>query len=106
MQADEALELWREITRGAWTLVDRFDDRGTRFVVACRTAEHEEKPWHKLTPREREILDGIAEGRSNRRIAEMLSVSISTVAGHLAAAKRKLGVTTRVELVHEVRKRR
>ena len=36
-----------------------------------------------LTPREREVLQLLAEGKTNREIAERLSVSLSTVRRHL-----------------------
>lgn len=52
-----------------------------------------------LTPRETEILDLVAGGYSNRRIAARLRVSPNTVRNHLHAAYGKLGVGTRLEAV-------
>ena len=48
-----------------------------------------------LTPREREVLALLAEGLTNRRIAERLVVSEHTVHRHVANILRKLGVRTR-----------
>lgn len=48
-----------------------------------------------LTPREREVLALLAEGLTNRRIAERLIVSEHTVHRHVANILRKLGVHTR-----------
>jgi DNA-binding NarL/FixJ family response regulator len=55
---------------------------------------HESSP---LTVREIEILRLVAEGYSNRRLAELLSVSEPTVKFHLTNVYRKLGVGNRTE---------
>jgi DNA-binding NarL/FixJ family response regulator len=53
-----------------------------------------------LTAREREIVQLLAEGRSNRDVANTLVISIKTVETHRAAIMRKLGINSIVELVH------
>lgn len=53
-------------------------------------------PFEALTPREREVLGLLAEGRSNRGIAEGLGISEGTVKAHVKAILRKLGVESRV----------
>jgi DNA-binding NarL/FixJ family response regulator len=50
-----------------------------------------------LTPREREVLAGIAEGRSNREIARLLRVSEKTVKAHVSSILAKLGVQDRTQ---------
>ena len=50
-----------------------------------------------LTPREREMLVFLAEGRANREIAQSLSLSLATVKSHLVRLYAKLGVTSRSE---------
>lgn len=50
-----------------------------------------------LTARERQVLDLIAEGLSNRQIGERLFISVKTVSVHVSAVLRKLGVSTRTE---------
>jgi DNA-binding NarL/FixJ family response regulator len=52
-----------------------------------------------LTAREREIVQLIAEGNSNKRIALLLDISVKTVETHRAAAMRKLGIRSTAELV-------
>jgi two-component system response regulator NreC len=52
-----------------------------------------------LTEREREVLTCIAEGHTNRDIAETLSISIKTVDRHRQNILAKLGLHNRVELV-------
>ena len=52
-----------------------------------------------LTPREREVLELVAEGMSNRAIAERLAISEHTVKFHVGALLGKLAASTRAELV-------
>jgi DNA-binding NarL/FixJ family response regulator len=52
---------------------------------------------YSLTQRENDILALLAEGRSNRDIAQCLFLSEKTVKAHLAAIFRKLGVTNRTQ---------
>jgi FixJ family two-component response regulator len=56
----------------------------------------------RLTPREREVLDMVAEGRLNKQIAADLGVAEKTVKVHRARVMRKLGVRTVAELVRLV----
>jgi DNA-binding NarL/FixJ family response regulator len=53
-----------------------------------------------LTPREREIVQLLAESKSNKEISTMLNISVKTVETHRAAIMRKLGINSIVELVH------
>jgi two-component system nitrate/nitrite response regulator NarL len=52
-----------------------------------------------LTPREHEVLQVLAEGRSNREIAQRLGVTEHTVKSHVDAILGKLGAHTRTEAV-------
>jgi DNA-binding NarL/FixJ family response regulator len=53
----------------------------------------------ELTPREREVLTYIAEGFTNREIAEALVISVKTVDRHRENIMQKLNLHSRVELV-------
>ena len=50
-----------------------------------------------LTPREREVLGLVADGRSNRQIAEELYTSAKTASVHVSNILAKLGVPNRAE---------
>lgn len=56
-----------------------------------------------LTPRETEILEHVANGMSNREIAETLSISRATVESHVQKVYRKLDVKSRTQAVHSAR---
>jgi two-component system response regulator NreC len=61
--------------------------------------------YELLTPREREILQMLAEGRSNKEVAAMLNLSLSTVETHRAKIMQKLNLHSAPELVlYAVRK--
>jgi DNA-binding NarL/FixJ family response regulator len=53
----------------------------------------------RLTPREREVIQLLAEGHRNKKIALMLGISIKTVETHRTTLMRKIGVKSIVELV-------
>lgn len=52
-----------------------------------------------LSPREREVLQLIAEGYTNKQIAEILSISIKTVQAHRSSLMSKLDLHDRGELI-------
>jgi DNA-binding NarL/FixJ family response regulator len=59
-----------------------------------------------LTAREREVVQLIAEGNSNKKIAHLLSISVKTVETHRSASMRKLDIHSTAELVrYAVRQR-
>lgn len=53
----------------------------------------------RLSPREQEVLALVAEGHSNRKIAELLFVTEHTAKYHVSSLFNKLGTTTRAEAV-------
>ncbi|MEA2642499.1 MAG: hypothetical protein QOF51_3893, partial [Chloroflexota bacterium] len=56
-------------------------------------------PFTRLTPRENEVLDLIAQGLTNKEIASELFVSVGTVKIHVEHAIAKLGVSGRTQAV-------
>jgi len=55
---------------------------------------------HPLTTREREILQLLAEGRSNKEVAGILGITVKTAETHRAALMRKLDLRSISDLVH------
>lgn len=59
----------------------------------------QERSAPRLTPREREVIQLLAEGNRNKKIAQILSISVKTVETHRTTLMRKIGVKSIVELV-------
>ena len=56
-------------------------------------------PYERLTLREKEVLQLIAQGKSNKEVAVLLNISVNTVAVHRAHLMETLGVHRTAELV-------
>jgi len=68
-----------------------------KFKINSRSAETETK-YQPLTARERELLQLIAEGNTNRQIADLLFISLKTVESHRMNLMKKLDLHNAVEL--------
>lgn len=64
-------------------------------AVRTRDCDAESGAYALLTPREREIVELVAEGKTNAQIAAQLWIAPSTVKKHLEHVYEKLGVGTR-----------
>lgn len=58
-----------------------------------------ESPYEKLTQRERQVLQHIVQGKSNREIAELLGLSVNTISVHRANLMQALGIHRTADLV-------
>lgn len=56
-------------------------------------------PHDTLTPRQREVLQMAAEGKTNGEIAERLNISPRTVENHRASIMKKLGLQNQTDLI-------
>ncbi|MEX3857236.1 response regulator [Paraburkholderia sp. BR10923] len=66
-----------------------------RLIQASAT----QSPVERLTPRERDILDALAEGLSSKQIAQRNDLSVRTVETHRLNLKRKLDIEGQAELI-------
>jgi DNA-binding CsgD family transcriptional regulator len=98
---DAALEAWRGLVAGRWSLVDRFESDGRRYVVAHR---NEPVPARllALTLRERQVVAHRVAGHSSKVAAYALGVSPAAVSGALRSAMLKLGVRSVPQLLHRI----
>src|SRR3712207_5299709 len=69
-----------------WKVSETLLDGFLRAAAAAGPDETE-----PLTPREREVAQLLAEGRSNKEVVARLDVSVKTVETHRAALMRKIG---------------
>ncbi len=65
--------------------------------IAAKLADHVAS--ETLTPRQEEVLKGVAEGKSNLEIAKALYVSEGTVKAHVKAILQKLGARDRTQAI-------
>lgn len=100
-RGDDALEMWKAMVRGEWSLVERFDHDGRRYYVAHRNGEQDSDP-RGLTKQEARVSTCVARGLGNGLTAYTLGISEVTVATHLRSALRKLQCQSRAQLVREL----
>ena len=93
LYAGEQLLSQQEVADALWLLVrEQEKNRETQILL------------DKLTPREREVLQALAEGLSDKDLAEQLYVSVGTARNHIANILAKLEVQSRLQaLVFAVR---
>jgi DNA-binding CsgD family transcriptional regulator len=97
--AHAALVYRRQDKRGsALGCVTRAEELAERCGGVCTPALREATEPLPLTAREREIVMLIADGLSNRGVAERLTLSVRTVESHIYRAMSKTGTATREEL--------
>lgn len=65
----------------------------------ARPEEPEDAPRSRLTPREREIVQLLAEGKANKEVATALGISVKTAETHRARIMAKLNIRSIGELV-------
>lgn len=97
MEPDELVSALREIVAGKTVVAKDMTGVLAKVVQGESNPTSRQSPFSELTPREREILCHLAEGRSNKVIARHLGISDGTVKLHVKAILRKLGVHSRVE---------
>ncbi len=97
----ELISAIRTIMRGELAV----DPSMVRILLSgeARPAAAQREVAEPLTNREKEVLELIAQGYTNRQIGELLSISVRTVEGHRANLSEKLGLHSRVELVRYAR---
>lgn len=91
---DALIDAVRAVARGEAYLSPSVADS-----VLADYRRHVTNPLDLLTPREREVLQLVAEGRTNKDIARHLSLSVYTVDSHRSRLMEKLNLTSSGELV-------
>lgn len=97
-QDAEALELWRGLVGGRWSMVDHFDSDGRRYIVARKNDPDVVEP-RALTLRERQVLGYVGLGKSVKEISYALGLPAGQVSAHRVTAMKKLGLRSTREVV-------
>lgn len=95
-EPEEIQRIYTEYAIVAYIEKQTFDRAAFRRVIEETKATHfSTSELNLLTDREREVLDLLAQGLTNKEIAEKLFITTNTVKRHLKAIFEKLGVHTR-----------
>lgn len=89
----------RRVYRGQSVLDPQITGRVVEQVTARRPPRADATMVEALSERELEVLQVVAAGKSNKEIADRLSISVYTVQVHLRNIYGKLGVASRTEAV-------
>jgi len=95
----EVVEAVRAVYRGMRYLSQRIADLLMDASLQKLDSWIEVSPLDRLSPREREILQLVAEGKTSQEIAERLSISSKTVDSYRSRLMRKIGVEDLAGLV-------
>ncbi len=90
--AAEVLEAVREVSRGRRYLSSKVSDEVVEAFLRPADRSEIETPLERLSSREREILQMVAEGKSSGQIGEILYLSPKTVDTYRSRLMRKLGI--------------
>lgn len=91
---EELVEAVRLVARGETPITP---EMAMRMKKEFDKIAQEASPYLKLTPREREILDLVAKGASNKEIAHQLCIEEKTVKNHMSNIFAKLHVNDRTQ---------
>jgi DNA-binding NarL/FixJ family response regulator len=95
-EPEEIQRIYSEYSISVYIEKQAFDRAAFRRVVEeTRSKQHSLSELNALTDREREVLDLLAQGLTNKEIAEKLFITTNTVKRHLKAIFEKLDVHTR-----------
>jgi len=97
----KALEMWKALVRGRWSVIDWFDTDGRRFVLARPNPPRVYDP-RGLSEQECQVVTYVLLGETNKLIAYRLGLSQGRVSGLLKSAMHKLGANSRAQLVQKL----
>jgi len=97
---DDFLRTIRDVARGTNVLPPTLTSSLFSQIADQATAKGKGNPFRlvKMTSREREVVELIAEGLSNKQIAGRLNLAVDTVKSHVHNILEKLALHTRLEI--------
>ncbi|MBS1171767.1 MAG: two component LuxR family transcriptionalregulator [Proteobacteria bacterium] len=97
MEPDEVVDAVQRAVAGETVVAPAMTLKMVKLLQAGGTTQPKEDPFKNLTAREKEILQFLALGLSNKAIARELDISHDTVKLHVRHILAKLNLTSRVE---------
>jgi LuxR family maltose regulon positive regulatory protein len=96
--------LYEAVQRGihpefAARLIDAYKENSPISFVTTDTQKYQSEVLSPLRPREIEVLKLVADGRTNKEIAQELHISLRTVKFHMTCILTKLGADNRMQAV-------
>ena len=96
----------RSVQRGESFIDPAIANSVIQRTVLKRAAAHAAEPGkarHILSQRERQVLELVADGFTNQEVADRLFLSVKTIETHRSRLIRKLGLSTRADLIRYAR---
>ena len=97
MDPDDVIDAIRRTARGEVVVAPLMAAKLVDLLVPSKEGRTRDNCLKQLSEREREILQYLASGKSNKAIAQALDISHDTVKLHVRHILAKLGLTSRVE---------
>ena len=88
-----------------YALSEEVEQDAPTLVAVAEQQQSRDEPTEKLTTREHEVALLVARGLTNRQIAQELSISERTVENHIGKIFKKLGFSSRSQIVAWVAQR-
>jgi DNA-binding NarL/FixJ family response regulator len=104
LKSDMAMQLVKavkDVARGKTSLTPKVSEIVLEGFLRVSAESREPKhPKARPTPREKEIIRLLAEGKANKEIASMLGITARTVETHRTRIMMKMGFRTLTDLIH------
>jgi two-component system, NarL family, response regulator NreC len=101
---DELIRALQTVVRGELYIHPTMTSALIKAMMPSSPPPADEAVVEPLTPRELEVLRLLAQGYTNREVAQQLNISIRTAEGHRANLMDKLGISSRLDLVEYAKK--
>jgi two-component system, NarL family, response regulator NreC len=95
----EVIDAIKAVSEGKRYISSQLTDTVIDDYFIKRNGEEHTNPLDRLSSRERQILQLVAEGKSSKAIAELLNLSVSSVSTYRSRLMKKIGLNDLTELI-------